>query len=328
MFDLLTIGDPIIDTHVQIDEACTDCQVVPGTRNQLCLAYGEKIAITDSFQSLGGNAANVAIGARRLGLSTGILSTVGEDTNGSIALHELKHHGVDTSLISFDPQHQSRYSIVLNYRGERTILSYSDEKKYLWPTTLPGIGWIYYTGLSQGYETVQEKLLEHLAKHPEIRLGVNPGSYMLKHALPALQEIIQHTHLLVLNLEEAEKIVATTLSNEKTISSLFHRLFSLGAKEVALTDAARGAWAGTKEELWHLPAYPVTPISKTGAGDAFSSGYLAARFYGKHISEALEWGIANSSSVIQKHGPHGGLQNLSGITEIIREFESQRPQKI
>ena len=35
---------------------------------KLCLPYGEKLPIVDSFQALGGNAANVAAGATRLGL--------------------------------------------------------------------------------------------------------------------------------------------------------------------------------------------------------------------------------------------------------------------
>ncbi len=241
MLNLLAIGDPIIDTHVQIDDNCSECHLT-GDAEHLCFKYGEKIPIIDSFQSLGGNAPNVAVGATRLGLSSAVLSAVGADAYGRLAVQELKKQAVDTSLITEDPEHQSRYSIVLNYRGERTILSYSETKNYRWPEKAPVADWVYYTGLSKGFEVVQEKLLEYLTKHPTVRLAINPGSYLLKYAKEKLCEVLPRTDLLIVNLEEAEAILDTTLEKEKSVGGIIHELLATGVKEVALTDGQRGAW--------------------------------------------------------------------------------------
>jgi ribokinase len=328
MFNLIAIGDPLIDTHVQIDEQCDSCQVLAAQRDQLCFNYGDKIPIIDSFQSLGGNAPNVAAGAVKLGLSSTLLTTIGGDAYGKLIIQELKKHSVDTSLVSKDKDHKSRYSIVLNYKKERTILSYSEEKKYRWPTKTPGSDWIYYTGLSKGFEKIQDALIKHLKQHPTTRLAINPGSYILKYATAKLREVLPLTDVLIVNLEEAEKIVATTLEKEKSIRPLLEKLLATGVKEVILTDGPRGAWAGTAGKFWSMPAYPVEVLSKTGAGDAFSSGYLAARFYSHSISEALQWATANSTSVIQAHGPHEGLLNKQDLLAVIDRFAEIVPQEI
>ncbi len=319
MFNILAIGDPIIDTHVQIEDTSTECHLAE-SNTLLCLNYGHKIPIVDSFQNLGGNAPNVAIGAARLGLSAAVLSTVGDDAYGRLAMQDLQKQAVDTSLISIDPEHKTRYSMVLNYKGERTILSYSEEKNYAWPEAVPPADWVYYTGLSKGFEVIQEKLLAYLTRHPTARLAVNPGSYLMKYAKERLCEVLPRTDLLIVNLEEAEAILNTTLEAEKGVGGIINKLLGEGAKEVVLTDGPRGAWAGNAEVTYFLKPFPVPIRSKTGAGDAFSSAYIAARFYGGDMRQGLLWGSANSAGVVQAHGPHEGLLDARGIQAILKQY--------
>ena len=132
MFSVITIGDALLDTHVQIDDATVEC----GFADQgckLCLDYAGKVPITGSFQSLGGNAANVAAGAAKLGLTSAILTSLGQDTNGKIVEAELVKNKIDTSLVSYDKETATRYSVVLNFKGERTILSLHQKEITLGP---------------------------------------------------------------------------------------------------------------------------------------------------------------------------------------------------
>src|SRR3989344_6305964 len=116
MYNLVTIGDPVIDTHIQIDDSSGSLENLSG-KEQLCFEYGAKIPIIDSFQALGGNAANVAVGAQKLGMKTALVSTVGDDSTGKIAFDELKKYGVDTTYVSTDPKAKTRYSVILNYKA-------------------------------------------------------------------------------------------------------------------------------------------------------------------------------------------------------------------
>ena len=328
MYQLVAIGDPIFDTHVQIADESAECHTTADHKTHLCLDYGAKIPIIDSFQSLGGNAPNVAIGGSKLGMSTALVSTVGDDANGHMAIEAFATHDVNTDAVTFSKKARTRYSIILNYKAERTILSFSEKKSYVWPKPFPETEWVYYTGLSEGYETMQDKLFDHLKKHPTIRLAINPGSYMLKYALDALRSSVSRADILIVNKEEAEQIVMQPQKKAKSIEALLHNLLSLGAHEVVLTDGPNGSYAGTSDELWYLPAYPVPVVAKTGAGDAFSSAYLTARYHGHDIPHALEWGTANSSGVIGAHGPHAGLLDKKGVEKMIQKFKTVQPKQL
>ena len=327
MYHLITIGDAVIDTHVQIDNASIQCGV-DQQNCQLCFDYASKIPISGSFQCLGGNATNVAVGATRLGLNTAIFSSVGNDSNGEMVIDELRKYGVNTSFVDLDIKSQTRYSIVLNYKSERTILSYHAKRKYVWPQNVPPMDWIYYTSLSEGFEIMQRKLINFLDTYPTVRLAINPGSYQIKNALKTLSKIFKKTDILFVNLEEAEKIACLTLAKAKTISAIIHKLLEKGVKEVVITDSIRGAWAGNTEEIWHMETYPVEVVSKTGAGDAFSAGYLSARFYNHDLPNALAWGTANSCGTIVKYGPHDGLLEKKQIKKMIAKFPKIKPKLV
>ncbi len=322
MYNLLCIGDPIIDTHVQIAEDCAECSVETMGTQKICFEYGAKIPIIDSFQDLGGNAPNVAAAAAKLGLTTTVIATVGDDANGRMAIEFLKKYKVGTELVTTQAGVATRYSIVLNYKTDRTILSYSEKKEYIWPEPIPATQWIYYTGLSEGYEVIQDKLVQFLDNHPTVRLAVNPGSYMLKYGLPRLSEILKRTDLLIVNLEEAQHILNTTLVEAKTPEALVRELAELGPSEVVLTDGARGAWATDAEEVWFQASFPIHVVAKTGAGDAFSAGYIAARLKNHDIQHALVWGTANSSGVIQAHGAHAGILDERSLQKMIEKFSA------
>ncbi|MBP6859737.1 MAG: carbohydrate kinase family protein [Candidatus Magasanikbacteria bacterium] len=323
MFNLITIGDALVDTHVFIDNATLECDI--NQQNcQLCLNYASKIPITHSFQSLGGNAANVALGTSRLNLKTAILSSIGNDASGSMIREELIKQKIDTSLLSVDKKIPTRYSVVLNFKQERTILSYHQKRSYPFPKKFPATDWIYYSSLSEGYEDFQEKLLVFLNKHPHISLSYNPGSIQLQN-LDLVKKVIARTNILILNLEEAKTILSLDIKKEESIKYLIQGLLSLGAQEVAITDSKQGAWAGNTTHIWHCAGIPVEVVSKTGAGDAFSSGYLAARFYKKNIDTALNWGILSSTHIISSASSKKIPLNKKEMARAITKFPSPKP---
>jgi len=327
MYRIIAIGDLILDTHVKIDDASVECDL-DGRKCKLCLDYATKVPVSDSFQTIGGNPANLSFSTTKLGLKTTVLSTIGTDSNGNTILEALKKAKIDTQNIFLDKKIKTRYSIILNFKGERTILSYHQKRTYIWPKEIPATDWIYYTSLSDGFEPLQERLLKFLEKHPSVRLAFNPGSFQLKNNLEITKSVLYRTDLLVVNLEEAEKLTGASFKKLKSVNSLIHKLLSLGAKEVVITDAAKGAWSGNNENIWHMESYPVPIVSKTGAGDAFSAGYLSAKIYGHDLPTCLVWGIANSCSVLGHFGVQDGLLNKNEIKKMIDKFSKIKPQEV
>jgi ribokinase len=100
----------------------------------------------------------------------------------------------------------------------------------------------------------------------------------------------------------------------------------MGAREVVMTDSANGAYVGKMGEIWHMESYPVKVVAKTGAGDAFSSGYVAGRYHGYNRPQALRWGVANSCGVITKVGAQNGLLNKNKIKKMLTKYDSIKPR--
>ncbi len=81
MFDLISIGDATIDNFVVIHDAEVKCNI-DKTECKLCIDYGDKIAVDKLTHSVGGNAANNAVGSSRLKLKGAIYVNVGSDSSG------------------------------------------------------------------------------------------------------------------------------------------------------------------------------------------------------------------------------------------------------
>ena len=308
MFDLLTIGDCTVDTYAMIDEKNPDVHL-SADKKLLCLDYADKISIFEAGEAVGGNAANVAVGARRLGLKSALCTELGKDLNAEFILKQLKREKIDTSLVRLDKRNKTRYSLVINYRGERTILSYHSKRNYSLPS-LPKAEWMYYTSLGEGFESLQNKLISYLRKHPETKLAVNPGSYQIKNGLAAFKKILSVTDLLFVNLEEAQRLSGKKLP----VPNLFAKLHTLGAEMIVITDGAKGSYASDGIMSYFLPPFPAKNISKTGAGDAYASGFLSAIFHHKYLSEAMQWGSANAAGVIGHIGAQVGLLTSTQLT--------------
>lgn len=300
--NVLTIGDATLDTFLNIHEATVECDVQK-KNCRLCFSYAEKIPIHESIQSAGGNAINVAIGLSKLGINTAVRSELGKDNNGNLVVEALKQANVTTTELLRSSQFQTRYSVILNFKGERTILGYHPPHQYH-PLKLKGkYSWIYYSSLGPTFEIIQSSLIALLKKNPTIRLIFNPGSYQLKEKIEEVKKILFYVDILIVNREEAELLVG----KNKDTTVLLEKLLKAGPELVAITDGAHGACAATAEQFISVPAQPIKPISTTGAGDAFSSGFVAALIKQKNLKTALEWGIKNSSGVIRHFGAQTGL---------------------
>lgn len=323
MLDIITIGDATLDTFLVLDESSSSC-TISKDKSLLCLNYAEKTPIEHSVQSVGGNAANVAVGLKRLGFKSAIITELGEDFAGHILLEELEREGVDTSFVKMLKGKTTRYSIVLNYQTERTILSYYAPRAYTFPD-VPQSNWIYYTSLGKSFESVQKKLVAYLSKHPNVKLAVNPGSYQTKHGLGTLMELFPRANALFLNKEEAMLI---TKSKTKTIPAMLKAIHKMGPDIVVVTDSTQGSYAYDGNQAYYMNIYPVTPLAKTGAGDAYASGFLAALFHKKDLPEAMKWGSANAASVIQQFGAQKGLCTPTRIRSIIKEHPNVEPELV
>jgi len=318
MFDAITIGDIKLDTFVLLDGASKMQCSLKMPEYQLCLEYGAKIPVSAVDSQLAGSATNVAVGLSRLGLGTAIVSNMGEDGTRKLALHQLKRENVATTYIHVSKREQSAYSVVLNYKGDRTILASQIRHEYRLPRKMAKSRWLYVSEMGVGYERLYAEVANK-AKGDGMLVGFNPGAIQIAEKKKVLFDLLRQTYALFVNLEEARAITGTS---SLEIHHLATALFKLGPKKIIITDGRNGSYGFNGFELLHCPLFPGKLVEATGAGDAFATGYLAALMHGQLQDEALRWGSVNASAVVFQVGPQRGLLTLSQLRSRLKKYPS------
>lgn len=315
-YDLIAIGDSTVDVFLKLHDATVQC-ALDRRSCLLCLRYADKIPVESVHRvPAAGNAANNAVGSARLGLSVALYTILGSDENGRAIAAELRRNRVATRYVFFDRRYATNYHTVLNFRGERTILVHHEPRTYRLPK-LASAFLVYLTSMGEGWERISRPLLQYVRRAGAL-LAFNPGTYQLRSPRSLLSAILDRTGVLLVNREEAAHLLRTKVSTNPRL--LLRHLAARGPKTVVITDGPKGAYALHDRDAWSMPPFPLRAVERTGAGDAFSTGFLAALSYGAGVAEALRWGTANAGSVIQHVGPQRGLLTRPGIRAILRTY--------
>lgn len=318
---LIAIGDATKDVFITIKEAKVSC-ILDTDACMLCLNYADKIPVENVTQvAAAGNAANAAVGTCRLGHESVLVSIVGDDHEGHELYTALKCEDIDRSFITFDKKRGTNHSTILNFKGERTILMYYEPRTYLFPKTLPPAAWVYYTSLGEGHIAFERNLLAYLKRHSKAQLLFNPGTHQLRRGARGLASILKRTNILVVNTQEAELLLEETETHP--IPSLLARLQRKGPNMIVITDGDKGSWVRDQQGIhWFIPIFPGEAKERTGAGDAYATGFVNALIDGKDIPEAMRWGNANSWNVVRHIGPQAGLLTKETLGRVLKRFKT------
>lgn len=303
--ELLAIGDATLDMFIEPTESEAHCNI-DDKECVICFSYGEKIPVKDLQYSVGGNAANSAVGTRRLGVKSGLVSTMGDDTIGNQIVEKLKSEEVDLTFTMQQANAGSNYSTIISYGGERTIFSYHAPRSYEFPVHLPKVPWVYLTSMGETFQPFYNHFVDWKKENPDIKLAFNPGSRQMRVEIGILKPVLEQTHAIYVNRKEAERLTGMGKSQGKD-KELLEALCGLGPKISIITDGANGSFVFDGERFIRAGIMPVDSYERTGAGDAFGVGCISALVKGKPFEEALLWGTLNSASVIGYIGSQKGL---------------------
>ncbi len=295
-FDIVSFGSALVDVFVNTNVA---------ERGKF-MAYpvGSKILIKDLKFDIGGGGVNTAVAFSRLGLKTGYIGKIGYDERGQDIIKLIKKEKVKF-LGKIEKGKKSGYSIILDSKEKnRTILSYKGINNELSFSGLPKkikTKWLYFSSvLGKSFET-QKKLARKLKKKG-IKIAFNPSSYLIKRK--NLKDIIKMTDILILNKEEAEMLT-------KKKENLLESLYELGAKIVVITNKNHPVFCFDGIKEYSLKPSKIKVIERTGAGDAFASGFVAGIIAGKTLPQSLFLGLKESEAVIRYFGSRNKLLRMN-----------------
>ncbi len=265
---------------------------------------GSKTDIDGIVFDTGGGATNAAVTFARQGLNTGYVGKIGHDPAGTEIMRVLKRENVATDKVIYDTKLSTGYStILIAPNGERAILTHRGASQELKTKEVAirnlEADWFYLSTLHGNFDLL-EKLLKHANIHG-IQVAIDPGAAEL--AQPKkLRALLPLISVLKANADELRLIFGGENLRQTVVAANGVCPYVVG------TNGAAGAYAVFRGSLYQVGQYQkVKVIDRTGAGDAFGSGFVAALAKGLAIEDALTLGSANATSVVTKVGSKPGI---------------------
>lgn len=267
---------------------------------------GEKYELEKVDFSTGGGATNAAVTFGRQGLHAIYMGKIGDDPSGRAMLDELHLEDVDTSLVKTIDDHTGYSVILLAPDGGRTVLTYRGASNifHVEDFDLANMAgeWVYISSLSGNMEVLEA--IVDAAKEKNIKIAINPGKGELEHP-EHLKSILHKVDILSVNKEELQALVQGDTNDDLV------RHASDMSPITIMTDGPKGVTATDRKQIVSAGMYEDVPvIDRTGAGDAFGSGFTASIARGDDLATAVKFASANSTSVVNKIGAKTGILSL------------------
>jgi pseudouridine kinase len=254
------------------------------------------------YISPGGIARNMVENLSRLGCEAYLLSAVGKDTFGDLILRETKKSGANITFVKRCADASTIiYVAILNDEGvaQYEVIETS-VAEYISPTYLEQHTDLLVTAnlLFADTNPPAESLifLAHLAQRENIPLHVTTSSLL---SASRVLSIIDKISILSTNKDEAEKLAGRAITSHTQAIEVGMELLSKGVRKVIITLGSEGIVYCDRSYTCYRNALSAHVVETTGAGDAFSSGFLFGLLNGHKINYCLEYGLAAAALTVE-----------------------------
>lgn len=313
-FDLLALGDPVLDVVVH-------SAGLP--------AWDDKHLGTQARLLAGGSEANAACAASRLGLRTALIGAVGQ---GQAAFHRqaLARCGVaHQHLHEREDQLCATAVVYVSPAGERAVsyvpaAAWAGRADALAPL-LPQARWLYHLP----YDLAFFERAAQAARAAGVQVAVD-----IERAVAAQPDAMAvlgaHCDLLFFN--EAGFQAAT--GQAATVANAAAWIAKTMAQTLVVSLGPRGALAvGSDGAAAVQAAYQARVVDTTGAGDCFNGAFLAARVQGCDLQAALRQACAAACLCVEAQGARGGLPTPAALVQVMQrrrlvDHAAARPDRL
>jgi fructoselysine 6-kinase len=238
----------------------------------------------------GGNAVNVAVHARRLGIPTAYIGALGNDQAGQVVLEALQTEGVDTARLRI-ADGANAFAVVEVVEGNRVFLqgdlgvsSFELTSDDFAAASTYGL---VHTGDCSGMEA-QLGDLAKAASRLSFDFSERPWDYVEEHApLVSIATLSSPTGDVDAAVRTAERVRA------------------LGPLTVAVTLGADGAVVIDEESTTYRPSPPGPIVDTLGAGDAFIARLLVGLLHDEATDDLVDAATRYATSVCSSFGAFG-----------------------
>ena len=283
-------------------------------------------------QGFGGDTSNCAIAAARQGARVGYMSAVGEDAFGEALMALWRRERVDTRAVATNANASTGIYFV-THDDEGHHFSYyraASAASQLGPAdidrrVITATRYLQVSGISQAVSASACDAVFHaidVAKNVGVGVAYDTNLratlWPLARARAVIHEAIGLCDIALPGLDDAQ--VLTGLHDPEDIADFY---LARGPNLVALTLGLRGTFVATPKERRLIPAFPVTPVDATGAGDAFDGAFLAELAAGTEPFAAARYANAAAALSTTGYGAVSPLPTRAQVQELLQQVDSR-----
>ncbi len=273
----------------------------------------------------GGAAANTTFACALLGLKVAFIGKLGyDDEFGNKIINDFKDTSLDTTLIKYSKNFGTGFAYVaIDKNGERRIYAYSGAANTLSPNEIASkeIVQTKLIFLSNLKNLEPLKKAAKIAKDNMIPIILNPGMLIIEQGFENIKELLGNTDILIIS--KREFLYLFQLDDDKLINYVIKerakKLFKIGIKVIIITMGKEGAIVINSEKSESIKPIKVAKvIDTTGAGDAFSAGFIygfirTLSFKFEDLKYNVKIGNFVAGKCIQKLGARNGIPTFHEI---------------
>ena len=307
---LLGISNAIVDVLSHVDDEFLDrIGAPPGSMTLIDKDRAHEIydMMGPATEMSGGSVANTVAGFANLGGASAYIGRVNDDQLGEIFVHDMRSLGVDVRLPPRPATAPTaRCHVLISADGQRTMQTYLGACTELGVADVtadtvgtPGIVLLegYVWDIAEG-PALAERAIE-LVKSGGGRVALSlSDSFCVERHRDAFHNAVKSGVDIVVADEDEVNALLLTDNYDDTMAALndYDNLF-------AMTRSEKGSVIVHGDEIVLQDATPVeTVVDTTGAGDAYTAGFLYGLAYGRTLKESAELGTLCATRVIQQVG--------------------------
>jgi sugar/nucleoside kinase (ribokinase family) len=278
-----------------------------------------------SYLELGpGGATNVAITARRLGLSVGCLGEVGDDLFGQIVRRSLDTEAIDISgIIVTQGARTPVANVLIDERGEPAYLGFPGSLQLrqlpdAWRPRLAQAQALFCDGWVE-YEDAANIILQAFdhCRSAGVPVFFDPGP-----GNPHVDNAWQREAAAMATVLLATEGEARRLSEESDPLASGQRLLSGGAQIVIVKRGVAGCLLFRGDDVEIVPGFPVEARDATGAGDSFAGAAIYAYLHDFSLPQMGTLGNAAGAAKVQKLGTGLNMPTPGEIEAVLARLET------